>query len=75
MLGLGLDYSLFLSREDEQADLLTARRSIIACALSTTLAFGVLAASSIPMLAYIGLTVAVGSASAFVLAMLGSRQA
>jgi predicted exporter len=74
VLGLGLDYSLFLSREDARADPAAARHSIIACALSTTLAFGILAGSSIPMLSFIGLTVATGSFSAFVLAMLGSRQ-
>jgi predicted exporter len=74
VLGLGLDYSLFLSREDESADTRLARRSVLACALSTTLAFGVLALSIIPMLSYIGLTVAVGSLSAFLLAVLGSWQ-
>lgn len=74
VLGLGLDYSLFLSREDSNADPSAARHSITACALSTTLAFGILAGSSIPMLSFIGLTVATGSFSAFVLAMLGSRQ-
>lgn len=72
VLGLGLDYSLFLSREDDSADTGLARRSVLACSLSTTLAFGVLALSSIPMLRYIGLTVAVGSLSAFLLAVLGS---
>lgn len=74
VLGLGLDYSLFLSREDSSADYRSARYSILACALSTTLAFAVLAGSSIPMLRYIGLTVAAGSISAFLLAMAGSRK-
>ena len=74
VLGLGLDYSLFLSRTDEDADIHLARRAILACALSTTLAFGILAGSSIPMLRYIGMTVAIGSLTAYLLAVLGSRQ-
>jgi predicted exporter len=73
VLGLGLDYALFLSRSesaDEQAGTL---KGVTACAASTILAFGILAGSSIPVLKYIGLTVATGSATSYLLAYFGSR--
>jgi predicted exporter len=43
--------------------------------VSTTVAFGILATSSIPVLKFIGLTVATGSACSYVLALAGSRRA
>ena len=73
VLGLGLDYALFLSRSESRLEQARTRQSVIACAASTTLAFGILAGSSIPMLRYLGLTVATGSAAAYLLAYLGSR--
>jgi predicted exporter len=41
--------------------------------MSTTLAFGILATSSIPVLKFLGLTVATGSACSYLLALAGSR--
>lgn len=73
VLGLGLDYALFLSRSESSAERARTRQSVIACAASTTLAFGILAGSSIPMLKYLGLTVATGSVASFLLAYFGSR--
>lgn len=74
VLGLGLDYALFMSRAETSAERAASRRGVFACAASTTLAFGILAASSIPVLQFLGLTVAVGSASSYLLAWLGSSR-
>lgn len=74
VLGLGLDYALFMARAEPAAERAASRRGVFACAASTTLAFGILAASSIPVLKFLGLTVAVGSASSFLLAWLGSSR-
>lgn len=59
--GLGLDYALFASRDeaDRQAAGDT-RHAIAVCAVSTLCAFGILAASSLPILRNIGLTVTIG---------------
>lgn len=73
VLGLGLDYALFLSRDESASQRRATDKGVIACAASTTLAFGILAASSIPLLRFLGLTVAIGSAASFLLAWLGSR--
>lgn len=72
VLGLGLDYSLFMSRVESLEERRQTRRSIMLCAVSTTIAFGILATSSIPVLQYLGLTVATGSAASYLLAHLGS---
>lgn len=73
VMGLGLDYALFLSRSESRDEQGSSRHAVVACAVTTTATFGILAGSSIPVLKFIGLTVAVGSASSFVLAMFGSR--
>jgi predicted exporter len=73
VLGLGLDYALFLSRTEPGEARAWTRKGVLACAASTTLAFGILAGSSIPVLAYLGLTVAAGSAGSYLLAYFGSR--
>jgi predicted exporter len=73
VLGLGLDYALFLSREESPSEQRATDKGVLACAGSTTLAFGILAASSIPVLKFLGLTVAAGSAANFLVAWFGSR--
>jgi predicted exporter len=73
VLGLGLDYALFLSRTEEAVERCATNEAVLACAASTTLAFGILATSSIPVLKFIGFTVAVGSATSYLLALAGSR--
>ena len=75
VLGLGLDYALFLSRPESGAERGCTNQAVLACAMSTTLAFGILATSSIPVLKFLGLTVATGSASSYLLALAGSRWA
>jgi len=73
VLGLGLDYALFLSRTESVSEQRATDKGVFACAASTTLAFGILAASSIPVLKFLGLTVAAGSAASFLVAWSGSR--
>jgi len=72
VLGLGLDYALFFSRTETYTEQRATRHAVVACAATTTLTFGILAGSSIPVLKFIGLTVAVGSAASFLLAFAGS---
>ena len=72
-MGLGLDYALFISREETAAERDATRHAVVACAITTTLTFGILAGSSIPVLKFLGLTVATGSAASFLLAYAGSR--
>jgi predicted exporter len=73
VLGLGLDYALFLSRSESVMARAETRKGVLACAASTTLAFSILAGSSIPILKYLGLTVATGSTASYLLAYFGSR--
>jgi len=72
VLGLGLDYALFLSRSENACERRVTRQAVLVCAISTSLAFGVLAGSSIPVLKFLGLTVACGSAASVLLAFAGS---
>lgn len=68
--GLGLDYSLFLGRpEDEARD---TRHAVATCVASTVMAFGILAASMIPALRSLGACVALGAGCCFVLARTGA---
>ncbi len=71
--GLGLDYALFLSRSESVDERRATDKAVLACAVSTTLAFGLLAGSSIPVLKFLGLTVASGSAFSYAIAIAGSR--
>lgn len=73
VMGLGLDYALFLSRTETLAERRATDKAVLACAVSTTLAFGLLAGSSIPVLKFLGLTVASGSLLSYVVAVMGSR--
>jgi len=72
VLGLGLDYSLFFSRPESGGSRRATAQSIVACAASTALAFAILSTSSIPLLRFIGLTVATGSIANLAIAWLGS---
>ena len=72
VLGLGLDYALFFSRSETTVERKATNQAVLVCAVSTTLAFGVLAGSPIPVLKFLGLTVACGSAASFILAFVGS---
>lgn len=72
--GLGLDYALFLSRDHgRRRDYLDTAHAVTVCFASTALVFGLLAASDVPVLHGIGLTVAVGVVAAYTLAFTASR--
>jgi predicted exporter len=74
--GLGLDYALFFERAaGDRVEQLRTLHAVLVCSLSTLLVFALLAISSLPVLRAIGLPVAVGVASNFVLAMLLTRRA
>ena len=72
--GLGLDYALFfeLPAADRHEQVRTFH-AVLACTATTFLVFALLACSSLPVLRGIGLTVAIGVAGNFVLALLISR--
>lgn len=75
VFGLGLDYALFFSRDESVAERRCTRHALLACSASTVLAFGILGSSSIPLLKNLGVTVAIGSATSFLLAWAGRGQA
>ena len=68
VVGIGLDYALFLSRpRSGPAEFAATMRSVAVCGLSTTTVFAILAFSTIPVLRFIGVTVAIGAVAAFFL--------
>ena len=68
--GLGLDYALFFERAARQpAEYRRTLHSLVLCALSTLLVFGLLALSGIPVLHALGSTVALGVAAHFTLSL------
>lgn len=72
--GLGLDYALFFEHAaDDPAVQRRTLHAVIVCSLSTFLVFALLALSSLPVLRAIGITVAAGVVSNFVVALLLTR--
>ena len=74
--GMGLDFAVFLSRDDvDTMDLQQTLRSIVICAVTTIIPFGLMVVSSAPILRGIGLTVAIGVtlSSLTALAICGGR--
>jgi predicted exporter len=72
--GLGVDYALFFEAvEDDPMEQRRTLHAVIVCSLSTLLVFVVLACSTLPVLRAIGVTVALGVVSNFVLALLLTR--
>jgi predicted exporter len=62
VIGLGLDYALFFNRPEGSAEERThTQYGLLVCATTTILVFGLLAASTIPVLHAIGLTASLGS--------------
>jgi predicted exporter len=69
--GLGLDYALFFERAvGDPAEQRRTLHAVLVCSLSTLLVFALLAASNLPVLRAIGLPVAIGVVSNFLLALL-----
>jgi predicted exporter len=74
--GLGVDYALFFEAvEDDPAEQRRTLHAVLVCSLSTLLVFAALAASTLPVLRAIGVTVTLGIVSNFVLALLLTRPA
>ena len=73
--GLGVDYALFFHRSEAGRDAVRTLHSVLLSAASTLLAFGLLAASSVPVLHAIGLTVGVGVVAQFGFSLLLARDA
>jgi predicted exporter len=72
--GLGLDYALFFEHAAEDpAEQRRTLHAVIVCSISTFLVFALLALSTLPVLRAIGITVAAGVVSNFVLALLLTR--
>ncbi|TPG53524.1 hypothetical protein EAH89_16270 [Roseomonas nepalensis] len=70
MAGVGLDYALFLGRaEPDAAEAARSLAAVLTCTVTTLLTFGMLALCATPVLHGIGLTVSVGVAAAFLLAL------
>ena len=70
MAGVGLDYALFLGRaEPDAAEAARGLAAVLTCTVTTLLTFGMLALCATPVLHGIGLTVSVGVAAAFLLAL------
>jgi len=70
MAGVGLDYALFLGRaEHDAAEAARTLAAVLTCTVTTLLTFGMLALCETPVLHGIGLTVSVGVAAAFALAL------
>lgn len=67
--GLGMDYALFFNHADGSDERRRTLHAVLISAASTLLVFGLLAASAIPVLKAIGLTVAIGVAAQFALAL------
>lgn len=75
VVGIGIDYSLFFSRPD--TDPAMRRRTfhaLVICGISTTLVFGILALSQIPVLKAIGATTAIGVVAAFLMSMVFAQR-
>jgi predicted exporter len=74
--GLGVDYALFFEAvEDDPAEQRRTLHAVLVCSLSTLLVFSALAASTLPVLRAIGVTVTLGIVSNFILALLLTRPA
>jgi predicted exporter len=75
VIGLGLDYALFLNRpEGTEAERIRTYFGLLVCSTTTILVFGVLAFSSTPVLHAIGVTAACGSVCCLLLAGMMARR-
>ncbi len=74
VLGIGVDYGLFFSRPVADPDL--RRRTLhalLVCCGSALTVFGMLSTSALPALRAIGLTVSLGVAASFIVALVAAR--
>ncbi len=73
VVGIGIDYGLFFSREDDHEERKCTLRGLLVCSSSTAAGFLVLCFSSVPVLSAIGQTVSVGVIAALIFAMVIAR--
>lgn len=78
VVGLGIDYSIFISQIDANNQVDNQQKtinlfSVLICAISSIIMFFSLSLSSIPVLKAIGLTASLGTALAFILSLIFSR--
>ncbi len=73
VVGLAIDYSIFIYSSEQYGQNSTALFSVIVCALSSFIMFFSLSLSSLPVLKAIGLTASLGIALAFILSLIFSR--
>lgn len=66
--GIGMDYALFFRRAAVEGDDARTRHALVVCAVSTSAVFGILGFSSVPVLHAMGVCVALGVASSYVIA-------
>jgi len=70
--GLGLDYALFLGRDEyTMQDRKNTHHAVMACSISTIATFSILGLSDIPVLRAIGTTIAIGALLSVFSARLG----
>lgn len=70
IIGIGIDYSLFFNRSASDArDRQQNMHGVVVSASSTFAAFGILAVSEIPVMAAIGLTIAIGVLACFIFSL------
>ena len=68
VLGIGLDYALFIERTPSSHPHFAATAlALITCSLTTLMVFGLLATTAIPVLQAIGLTVSIGALLSLIL--------
>ena len=72
VLGLGMDYSIFVKEMREKLSI--THHSIFLSAITSILSFGLLAISSIPVVSAFGLTLLIGNLSNLVGAFIFSNQ-
>lgn len=74
VVGIGIDYSLFFGRREENAeDDRRTLHALMVCAISTSTVFLILSSSEIQVLNAIGQTVALGVVASFISCMMLSR--
>lgn len=66
VLGIGIDYGLFMSRQESDADKCNTLHSLLVCVVSTTAVFMIISFSDILVLHAVGSTVAIGVFASFV---------
>ena len=70
--GLGLDYALFLGRDEYTLqDRKNTHHAVMVCSISTIATFGILGLSEIPVLRALGTTISIGALLSVFSARLG----